>query len=279
MNYDFDSILQRLKQALEGQVSAMEGTFTGDILQAVAAELARIWSQEIDTVTQRGFVATAEGLWLDAACSDYGVTRKTGESDEKLRQRVLDHIRARGASGNAADYVAWALELEGVAAAAAVPLGRGAGTVDVYFAPEDGADSEMAQKLQRHLALQRPVGADVKVIQATPVTVHVAASVTPSGETPLSTIQTAMEQALDEYLGQARLTEGGQLVSINRVIGLLLNCEGVADAADVPLCQRCEKIYEAPSVFPPHQPLYHRFFRGGDYHRIHDAAGYLYHPL
>ena len=45
MNYDFDSILQRLKQALEGQVSAMEGTFTGDILQAVAAELARIWSQ------------------------------------------------------------------------------------------------------------------------------------------------------------------------------------------------------------------------------------------
>lgn len=235
MNYDFDSILQRLKQALEGQVSAMEGTFTGDILQAVAAELARIWSQEIDTVTQRGFVATAEGLWLDAACSDYGVTRKTGESDEKLRQRVLDHIRARGASGNAADYVAWALELEGVAAAAAVPLGRGAGTVDVYFAPEDGADSEMAQKLQRHLALQRPVGADVKVIQATPVTVHVTASVTPSGETPLSTIQTAMEQALDEYLGQARLTEGGQLVSINRVIGLLMNCEGVADAADVTL--------------------------------------------
>ena len=235
MSYDFDSILQRLKGALEGQVSAMEGTFAGDILQAVAAELARIWSQEIDTVTQRGFVATAEGLWLDAACGDYGVTRKAGETDEKLRQRMLDHIRARGASGNTADYVAWALELEGVAAAAAVPLGRAAGTVDVYFAPEEDAESGMAETLLAHLEGLRPVGADVKVIQAAPVTVNVAAAVTPSGETPLSTIQTAVEKALADYLGQVRLTESGQVVSINRVIGLLMNCEGVADASGVTL--------------------------------------------
>ena len=57
MSYDFDSILLRLKGALSGTVSAMEGTFTGDILQAVAAELARIWSQEMDSVTQRACYA------------------------------------------------------------------------------------------------------------------------------------------------------------------------------------------------------------------------------
>ena len=235
MSYDFDSILQRLKGALNGQVSALEGTFTGDILQAVAAELARIWSQEIDTVTQRGFVATAEGLWLDAACSDYGVIRKNGETDEKLRQRVLDHIRARGASGNAADYVAWALELEGVAAAAAVPLGRGAGTVDVYFAPEADAEGNVADKLLDHLEGLRPVGASVRVIQASPVAVQVTASIMPSGETPLSTIQAAAEQAVAEYLGQLGLTDKGQTVSINRIISLLMNCEGVADAGSVTL--------------------------------------------
>lgn len=235
MSYDFDSILQRLKDALRGQVSALEGTFTGDILQAVAAELARIWSQEVDTVTQRGFVATAEGLWLDAACSDYGVTRKNGETDEKLRQRVLDHIRARGASGNAADYVAWALELEGVAAAAAVPLGRGAGTVDVYFAPEANAESDVADKLLEHLEALRPVGASVQVIQASPVAVQVTATITPGSETPLSTIQTAAEQALTDYLGQLGLTENGQTVSINRIISLLMNCGGVADVSGVTL--------------------------------------------
>ena len=60
MNYDFDSILQRMKDRLQGSVSAMEGTFTGDILQAVAAELARIWSQEMDSVTQRAFISSAQ---------------------------------------------------------------------------------------------------------------------------------------------------------------------------------------------------------------------------
>lgn len=113
MNYDFESTLGRLKEGLSGRVSAMEGTVTGDILQAVAAELARIWSQEVDSVTQRGFVSTAQGTWLDAACGDYGITRKEGESDESLRQRTLAHIRRQGAGGTAADYVAWAEALEG----------------------------------------------------------------------------------------------------------------------------------------------------------------------
>ncbi len=249
MKYDFDSILQRLKEALQGQVCAMEGTFTGDILQAVAAELARIWSQEIDTVTQRGFVATAEGLWLDAACGDYGVKRKEGESDEKLRQRVLDHIRARGASGNPADYVAWALELEGVAAAAAVPLGRGAGTVDVYYAPETGAQGDLTAALQAHLEELRPVGAHVQVYPATGVSVNVSARVTLSGETPLTTVETAMEQALAAYLGRAQLTEDGQIISLNRIIGLLMNCQGVADADLVTLNGRAASLTIDPGSY------------------------------
>lgn len=61
MTYDFEDILLRLKQELSGAVSTLEGTFAGDILQAVAAELARIWSQEMDSVTQRAFISTAEG--------------------------------------------------------------------------------------------------------------------------------------------------------------------------------------------------------------------------
>lgn len=107
--------------------------------------------------------------------------------------------------------------------------------MDVYFAPEAGADSGVANNLLTHLEKLRPVGADVKVIQATPVTVNVAAAVTPSGETPLSTIKAAMETALSDYLSQLGLNENGQTVSINRIIGLLMNCEGVADAGSVTL--------------------------------------------
>ena len=102
MKYDFDSILARLRSGVQGTVSTLEGTFAGDLLQSVAAELARIWSQEVDTAAQRGFLATAEGQWLDAVCGDYGITRKSGESDEGLRARALEQVRSRGGGGTAA---------------------------------------------------------------------------------------------------------------------------------------------------------------------------------
>ena len=233
MNYDFESILLRLKQELSGAVSAMEGTFTGDILQAVAAELARIWSQEMDSVTQRAFLSTAEGQWLDAACSDYGITRKEGESDDRLRQRALERIRQRGGSGNAVDYVSWAQEVEGVALAAAIPLSRGAGTVDVYFSPTEDAPTNVLLLLQHHLDDKRPVGADVKVIQAAPVTVSVTAQVKRQGDVSLADIQQSFARKLAAYLQQEKLSQGGQVVSINRIIGLLVGCDGVDDATDV----------------------------------------------
>lgn len=235
MNYDFESILGRLKEGLSGRVSAMEGTVTGDILQAVAAELARIWSQEVDSVTQRGFVSTAQGTWLDAACGDYGITRKEDESDESLRQRTLTYIRKQGAGGTAADYVAWAQALEGVQTAAAVPLARGAGTVDVYFAPAAGAPEDMQARLAYHLESLRPVGASVQVIQAQPVEVHVAATVIRQGEGTAEGIAAAFADKLAAYLGDSRMAEGGQTVRINRVMALLLECSGVADVVSLTL--------------------------------------------
>jgi len=233
MSYDFENILLRLKQEMTGTISTMEGTFAGDILQAVAAELARIWSQEMDSVTQRAFLSTAEGQWLDAVCSDYDITRKEGETDERLRQRALERIRQRGSSGNAADYAAWAQEIEGVASATVVPLSRGAGTVDVYFSPTEDAPPNIMLLLLHHLEDKRPVGADVKVIQAQPMTIQVTAQVTRQGDISLEDIQRSFTAKLAEYLAQNKLCQGGQTVSINRVIGLLVSCAGVEDAGNV----------------------------------------------
>lgn len=235
MNYGFEDILQRLKDGLSGQVSALEGTLTGDILQAVAAELARIWSQEMDSVTQRAFVTTAQGSWLDAACGDYGVVRKAGEGDETLRARTLEHIRQQGAGGNAADYAAWAQEVPGVASAFAVELGRGAGTVDVYYFPQQDANEEVQQRLQAHLEERRPVGADVAVIPAQPLTVNADAEVVLAEDAALEEVRATFAAKLTEELARTKLTPEGQTVRINRVIGLLMSCPGVVDAQSVNL--------------------------------------------
>lgn len=249
MKYDFDSILQRLKEQLQGSVSAMEGTFTGDILQAVAAELARIWSQEMDSVTQRAFLSTAEGQWLDAACGDFGIVRKEAESDAQLRKRALERIRQQGAGGNTADYVAWAQELEGVAAASAVALGRGPGTVDVYYFATEDAPANLKQILQKHLEKKRPVGADVQVILAQPVTVTVAAQVIRQSDRELEDIRAAFTQALEEYIDQSRLASGGQTVSINRVIGLLMGCGGIADITSITLNGGTDNLVMAQGTY------------------------------
>ena len=200
MKYDFDSILARLRSGVQGTVSTLEGTFAGDLLQSVAAELARIWSQEVDTAAQRGFLATAEGQWLDAVCGDYGITRKSGESDEGLRARALEQVRSRGGGGTAADYVGWTLALEGVAAASAVPLARGAGTVNVYFVPAADAPEGLDGQVSAALEERRPVGADVRAIRAQSTAVNVSAAVTLAAGSALDQVKSGFSQAMETWL-------------------------------------------------------------------------------
>lgn len=76
MSNDFISILERLKARIETEADRREGTWTADNLQAVANELARIYSEDIESILPQAFVATATGSNLDSACSDYGITRR-----------------------------------------------------------------------------------------------------------------------------------------------------------------------------------------------------------
>lgn len=250
MSESFESILSRMKERMPEGISTMEGTFAGDILQATAAEIARIWSQEVDTVTQRGFIATAEGEWLDAACGDFGISRKNGESDDTLRKRALARIRNRGAGGSAADYAAWATEIEGVQSALVVPLGRGNGTVDVYIAAEDDEDEDLQSVVQAYLEERRPVGADVEVICAQPMEVDLSATVTRLDDTEMEDIQTEVSRRLRDYLQGVQLCAGGQSISLNRMIGLLMDCKGVADVSDVTMNDAAQNLTVPQGKYP-----------------------------
>ncbi len=227
----FDEILGRMKQSLGGRFSVIEGTFAGDILQAVANELARVYSQEIDTMSARAFVTSAAGEWLDAACADYGMARKENESDDELRARTLSLVRMQASSGNEAHYRLWATELDGVAAAYAIGKQRGPGTVDVYIRPADeSAGQALLDAVSAHIAGLRPVCVDVKVHYAQPQALAVAAELTlANGATPDS-VSSEFGAAFDAYLRSIALTEYGGLISLTRVAGILMDCTGVVDA-------------------------------------------------
>ena len=90
---DFDSILARMKADMPSDITVIEGSLAGDILTAVANELAKFYDMEVKEIYDKAFVTTATGDYLTNACRDYGVERNEGESDESLRERTLYLIK------------------------------------------------------------------------------------------------------------------------------------------------------------------------------------------
>ena len=84
MNNDFISILERMKGRIGTEADKREGTWTADNLQAVANELARIYSEDIESILPQAFVISASGENLDNACNDYGITRREATFAEAM---------------------------------------------------------------------------------------------------------------------------------------------------------------------------------------------------
>lgn len=98
------------------------------------------------------------------------------ESDEAYRERILTRWRKTPQGGAAQDYVAWALEVEGVTRAWCYPEELGAGTVTVRFARDDDAspipDAGEVATVAAHIAALRPVTAQVTVVAPVAVTLN-----------------------------------------------------------------------------------------------------------
>jgi uncharacterized phage protein gp47/JayE len=75
---------------------------------------------------------------VDAAATVIRVDGGTDEeTDDELRLRVLERIRAPPMGGDAEDYINWALRVPGVTRAWSYPLEQGIGTVTVRFMMDD----------------------------------------------------------------------------------------------------------------------------------------------
>lgn len=116
----FIDILNRMKNRLKTEADRREGTWTADNLQAVANELARIYSEDIENILPQAFVITATGQNLDSACSDYGLIRRVATYAEVVLE----------VTGEPGDY-------DGVEAYA----GGTAFVLDPFTIPRSGTDT------------------------------------------------------------------------------------------------------------------------------------------
>lgn len=141
------------------------------------------------------------------------------ESDEALRERVLDSYRRLPNGANAAWYETTAMSHDGVTAARAVGRPRGIGTVDVYIATADGVPgSALVAEVQSDLSARREIAVDVQVKAPAAQKVNVSVRLKAAGGAVFSEVKAAVENAVAAYFNGQRLGKGVLLAELGQAI-------------------------------------------------------------
>lgn len=229
MDFDFNSILGRIRDRLQSPGSQMEGTWSMDNAQAVAQELAAMDAMEIEVIPNRVLLDTAEGEFLDRRGLDYAEPRLEGESDSAYRDRLLQKIRNPITSGNRNHYVYWAKQVQGVGDAKCVERWDGPGTVKVVILSDtsDVPTDEVVAAVQAHIEEERPVCVEVTVAKAQPLDVVIDITVAMEDGYSLEDLQRAIEDDIRSYL--SGIAFSGAQLSYYRVGDRIFNADGVGD--------------------------------------------------
>lgn len=159
------------------------------------------------------------------------------ETIEALRTRILERMAQTPQGGSAADYEIWAKQVAGVFRALAVPLARGAGTVDLYFLHTGGTGigiptGGQVTTVQAYIDSKRPVTADCDVLAPT----EVAVDFTIDALTPdTAETRAAIEAELTSLFSSVALVEGAETIYPSQFSQAAQAAEGVTGCdIDVP---------------------------------------------
>lgn len=149
------------------------------------------------------------------------------ESDEDYRFRLLNFVQNPNGGGTKQDYIDWAEEVDNVGAVSCVPLGRGAGTVDIYVLDASMAvDAGVVSAVQDYIAPspanegggKAPIGADVLVQSPSLININVEVTITAASGYTASAVQTSVATAITEYLTNLGIGEDVVYVHIANVV-------------------------------------------------------------
>lgn len=149
------------------------------------------------------------------------------ETDEGLRERVMDSFRRLPNGANAAFYQREALSFPQIAAASVIPRPRGIGTVDVIAATRAGVpDEELLAQLADHLQSRREIAVEVQVKAPTLSTVTMYLQLKPKEGYTFAQVAAGVKQKLQDWFTGERL---GQDILRSELGDLIYHCEGVAN--------------------------------------------------
>ena len=160
------------------------------------------------------------------------------ESDEALRQRLLDSYRRLPNGANAAYYEQVALSRTGVAAAVAVGRPRGVGSVDLYIATDAGIpDAALLAEINEYLQEKREISVDLRVLAPTVKAVNIQVAIQPAAGYTFETARMDADAALRAAFTGVMLGKGVTLAFLGNLLYELdsvQNYRFTQPAADIP---------------------------------------------
>lgn len=199
----------------------------------------------------------AAGTIRAMAVAPVGVSRCTNpegfsggldeESDEELRERVLETFQRLPNGANAAFYQQGALSFTGVASAQVIPRSRGVGTVDVVIATEAGLpDEELLSQVRAWFEERREIAVDVAVLAPTVKTVNVTVKVKAREGRDAAAVRQTVKNALSAWFTGARL---GKNLLRAQLGGVVYGVEGVENyAITLPAADVAVAVNELPRL-------------------------------
>lgn len=198
-------------QRADGLQYATEAEVTIDAGAAQASVTANTGGQSTNAIagTKLNLLSPIAGVNSQAIVDAGGLTGGTDtETDEALRARIVQRVRAAPQGGAMADYETWALAVAGNTRVWVFPAWNGLGTVGVYFVRDSDAsiipDAAEVATTQAYIDTRRPVTAAVTVYAPTAVPVDMTISLQPN----TSTVQTAVAAELADLFGGTDVEDG-----------------------------------------------------------------------
>ena len=152
------------------------------------------------------------------------------ESDMDLRLRFFNKVSRPTASGNIYHYEEWAKAASTkVGTVKVIPLWNGAGTVKVVIVDSDNqpASKSLVLDVKEYIEKNRPIGANVTVASAEPMSISVSANVTFFDNSTSEETKREIYKAIKVYLAQTALSD--QYVSYAKIGKTILSVDGVKD--------------------------------------------------
>lgn len=155
------------------------------------------------------------------------------ETDTELRNRYYEKLQRPAKAGNKYHYEQWAKEVTGVGGVKVIPRWNGPLSVKVIIVDSNGqpGNEELITDTSSHIEEERPFGANVTVIGATPKTIDIAVILLlAEGYTDLE-VKELIKNNIKDYLKSIAFKV--EYVSYAQIGSIVLDTEGILDYSDL----------------------------------------------